>query len=108
VNRASALLFGSQTNLCGRTAHGGNGDVCDRGCGTGLEPSAQNGSWSDTVLYNSCSLSDCTHGLVPTQGQLVRDARAASSFKLNPSGNGMRVCSITLREEQTAEGGSQD
>jgi hypothetical protein len=44
------------------------------GCGTGFGPFAENGSWSDAVLYNSCSLPDCTHGLVPAQGPLVSDA----------------------------------
>ncbi len=70
----SVLLFDSQGNLYGTTANGGSSEVCDGGCGTVFKLSPQNGNWSETVLYNFCSLSDCTDGLSPARGPLVRDS----------------------------------
>jgi len=72
----SVLLFDSQGNLYGTTAIGGSSANChyEGGCGTIFELSPQNGSWSETVLYNFCSLSGCTDGQEPLRGPLVRDA----------------------------------
>jgi uncharacterized repeat protein (TIGR03803 family) len=75
ANPSTALLFDQQGNLYGATDNGGTSDVCDRGCGTVFELSPQeDGSWSETVLYNFCSLSNCADGEEPARGPLVRDA----------------------------------
>jgi uncharacterized repeat protein (TIGR03803 family) len=76
ANPASALLMDSAGNLYGTTDNGGN-LACEggQGCGVIFELSPQaNGSWTETILYTFCSLSNCTDGRVPFPGPLVRDA----------------------------------
>lgn len=71
-----SLTFDSQGNLYGTTQQGGNGAAClsDGGCGTVFELSPNgNGSWTETVLYNFCSLDNCVDGEFSHAG-LVRDA----------------------------------
>jgi uncharacterized repeat protein (TIGR03803 family) len=76
ANPSTALLFDQQGNLYGATENGGTSDVCDGGCGTVFELSPQeDGSWSETVLYNFCSLSDCADGETPSRGPLVMDSK---------------------------------
>jgi uncharacterized repeat protein (TIGR03803 family) len=89
----SVLLFDSQGNLYGTTALGGSSDVCDYegGCGTVFELSPQNGSWLETVLYNFCSLSDCTDGQEPLRGPLVRDA-AGNLYGTTYFGGNVNLC----------------
>ncbi len=74
ANPDSVLLFDSQGNLYGTTDNGGGSEACDGGCGTVFELSSQNGDWSETVLYNFCSLENCTDGESPLRGPLVRDS----------------------------------
>ena len=87
----SALLFDSQGNLYGTTALGGSSAVCNGGCGTVFELSPQNGSWSETVLYNFCSLSDCADGREPLRGPLVRDS-AGNLYGTTYFGGASRNC----------------
>jgi uncharacterized repeat protein (TIGR03803 family) len=70
----SVLLFDSSGNLYGTTLAGGSSIVCGGGCGTVFELSPDNGSWTETVLYSFCSLSDCADGEEPPVGPLVRDS----------------------------------
>ena len=71
----SVLLFDSQGNLYGTTAQGGSSPECgDTGCGTVFELSPNpNGTWTENVLYNFCSLENCTDGEQPGTGPLVMD-----------------------------------
>lgn len=73
ANPDSVLLFDSQGNLYGTTAHGGSSIVCGGGCGTVFELSPDNGSWTEAVLYNFCSLTSCADGEDPARGPLARD-----------------------------------
>ena len=91
ANPDSVLLFDSAGNLYGTTQNGGSSVVCDGGCGTAFELSPQDGSWSETVLYNFCSVSDCTDGRVPTRGPLVRDA-AGNFYGTTDFGGTSRNC----------------
>jgi len=68
----SILLVDSKGNLYGTTRSGGSSEGCTGGCGTVFELSPQNGNWSETVLYNFCSVSGCTDGSQPTRSALVR------------------------------------
>ena len=71
----SVLLFDSQGNLYGTSAEGGNSECGGTGCGVVFELSPQSGgSWTETVLYEFCSLSECTDGESPGTGPLVRDS----------------------------------
>jgi uncharacterized repeat protein (TIGR03803 family) len=72
---SSALLFDSVGNLYGTTDGGGTSAECgSQGCGTVFELSPQGGGdWTETVLYNFCSLGDCADGEGPGGG-LVRDS----------------------------------
>jgi uncharacterized repeat protein (TIGR03803 family) len=71
----SALLFDSAGNLYGTTLAGGTSTVCDGGCGTVFELSPQSdGSWTESVLYSFCSLSNCVDGEEPIAGPLTRDS----------------------------------
>jgi len=65
----AGLLFDAAGNLYGTTASGGA-----YGYGTvfQLTPSA-GGTWTETVLYSFCSLSNCTDGVDPV-GTLIFDA----------------------------------
>ncbi len=91
----SVLLFDKQGNLYGNTSGGGDASECfsDTGCGTVFELSPQqDGSWSETVLYSFCSLSDCTDGEEPGGGPLVRDSFGnlyGTTFFGGQSGNGV-------------------
>jgi uncharacterized repeat protein (TIGR03803 family) len=71
----SVLLLDSNGNLYGTTAGGGNSECGVSGCGLVFELSPHSDrSWTETVLYAFCSLSNCTDGERPGTGPLVRDA----------------------------------
>ncbi len=70
----SGLLLDSQGNLYGTTANGGNGQCGGTGCGVVFKLSPQSGgAWSETVLYEFCSLSNCADGEAPV-GPLIMDS----------------------------------
>jgi uncharacterized repeat protein (TIGR03803 family) len=71
----SVLLFDSNRNLYGTTAEGGNSECGGTGCGVVFKLLPQSGGgWSESVLYDFCSLSNCTDGEGPGTGPLVRDS----------------------------------
>jgi len=59
-NPYSGLIFDSAGNLYGTTSAGGN-----PGGGTVFELSPGDGGWTETVLYNFCSLTNCADGSLP-------------------------------------------
>jgi|HubBroStandDraft_5_1064220.scaffolds.fasta_scaffold07716_3 uncharacterized repeat protein (TIGR03803 family) len=71
----SALIFDSAGNLYGTTFEGGTGDhsLCQQGCGVVFELSRTSHGVKQTVLYNFCSLADCSDGANPAAG-LILDA----------------------------------
>ena len=73
----SVLLLDEAGNLYGTTEGGGSSSGCgSEGCGVVFELSPQtNGTWTEKVLYNFCSLSECNDGEEPKNGPLVRDSR---------------------------------
>jgi len=61
----SMLLFDASGNLYGTTAGGGNYTCGPDGCGVVFELSPNsNGTWTEGVLYQFCSLSGCADGLM--------------------------------------------
>src|SRR5579872_156305 len=72
------VILDSKGNLYGTTFAGGSPPSCNGsgGCGTVFElspPSLPNGSWTETTLYNFCSLPSCEDGKNPV-GTLTTDA----------------------------------
>jgi uncharacterized repeat protein (TIGR03803 family) len=73
ANPESVLLFDSHGNLCGTTENGGTG-CGGTGCGVVFKLSPQaRGNWSESVLYEFCSLSNCADGESPGTGPLLMD-----------------------------------
>jgi uncharacterized repeat protein (TIGR03803 family) len=74
----ASLVFDAAGNLYGTTQDGGSlvGTGCGGSpCGTVFELSPGTGStWTESVLYSFCSLSDCADGALPSAGRLVFDA----------------------------------
>jgi uncharacterized repeat protein (TIGR03803 family) len=71
---ASVLLLDRAGNLYGTTDGGGSAECGFDGCGVVFELSPQSGgSWTESVLYEFCSLSGCADGEGPFSGPLVRD-----------------------------------
>ena len=67
---SSSLIFDKEGNLYGTTVSGGvNVSVCPNDCGTvfKLAPNAD-GSWTESVLYSFCSLTNCLDGAGPYSG----------------------------------------
>jgi uncharacterized repeat protein (TIGR03803 family) len=89
----SVLIFDSQGNLYGTSAHGGSSSGCgDSGCGTVFELSPESrGGWSEKVLYSFCSLSSCADGEEPGVGPLVRDS-AGDLYGTTVMGGAYRNC----------------
>jgi uncharacterized repeat protein (TIGR03803 family) len=77
----ASLIFDAAGNLYGTTLLGGaSGKGCGGyGCGTVFELSpGTNGTWTENVLYNFCSVRGCADGFGPQAG-LISDA-AGSLF----------------------------
>lgn len=69
----ASLIFDAAGNLYGTTQLGGTTTFCS-GCGTVFELSPQpGGGWNETVLYNFCSLENCTDGGGPNFSNLIFD-----------------------------------
>jgi uncharacterized repeat protein (TIGR03803 family) len=72
---ASVLLLDQAGNLYGTTEGGGSTECGFDGCGVVFKLSHQSGGdWTETVLYEFCSLSGCTDGEKPFSGPLARDS----------------------------------
>ncbi len=69
---SGGLIVDAAGDLYGMTSAGGSGSDSDCGifdCGTVFELSPQaNGTWTEEVLYDFCSASNCTDGAVPFGG----------------------------------------
>ena len=88
----SVLLMDPEGNLYGTTKVGGNGECGGSGCGVVFELSPQpDGSWTESVLYVFCSLSNCADGEEPIAGPLVRDA-AGNLYGTTYFGGAYRNC----------------
>jgi uncharacterized repeat protein (TIGR03803 family) len=72
-NPSGGLLMDGSGNLFGLTENGG---ACKGQCGIAFELSSTNGIWSETVLYDFCSLAKCEDGQYPV-GTLVQDPSGA-------------------------------
>jgi len=71
-NPNGGLVFDGAGNLYGTAQFGGS--QCHSECGIVFELSpSQNGSWTETILYNFCSQSNCADGQFPQAG-LVFDS----------------------------------
>ena len=72
----SVLAFDEAGNLYGTTRGGGSSACGADGCGVVFELSPNSdGSWTEAVLYEFCSLSGCADGEEPVSGPLVRDSK---------------------------------
>jgi len=74
----SLLALDAAGNLYGTTQGGGNSFECEfrGGCGVAFELSPQaGGKFTETVLYNFCSLAGCDDGTEPVSGPLIRDSQ---------------------------------
>src|ERR1019366_2355105 len=93
-----SLIFDTTGNLYGTTLGGGNGN----NAGVVFELTPSGGSWTESVLYFFCSLSNCVDGLEPKAG-LIFDSHGnlygntlggggmpgyGVAFELSPSGGG--------------------
>jgi uncharacterized repeat protein (TIGR03803 family) len=88
----SVLLLDTAGNLYGTTAEGGNSQCGSTGCGVVFELSPQqDGSWTETVLYEFCSLPGCTDGQEPGVGPLVLDS-AGNLYGTTYFGGASRNC----------------
>jgi uncharacterized repeat protein (TIGR03803 family) len=88
----SVLLFDSGGSLYGTTAEGGNSECGGTGCGVVFKLSPQSGGgWSEGVLYEFCSLSNCVDGQGPGTGPLVRDS-AGNLYGTTYFGGAYRNC----------------
>jgi uncharacterized repeat protein (TIGR03803 family) len=69
------LVFDQAGNVYGTTQQGGNSAGCNEGCGTAFELSpVGNGTWTESILYNFCSLASCADGSVPLAGLVIDSA----------------------------------
>jgi uncharacterized repeat protein (TIGR03803 family) len=66
----AGLIFDKAGNLYGTTAYGG---AYDRGVAFKLTPNAD-GSWTESVLYNFCSLTNCPDGWGSYAGLIIDKA----------------------------------
>jgi uncharacterized repeat protein (TIGR03803 family) len=97
------IIIDGSGNLYGTTEYGGTGAHCndDSGCGTAFELSpGANGEWTESILYNFCSLPNCADGggsgAAPTLGPggVLYGTAADTAFKLTPGSNGWTLTTL--------------
>jgi uncharacterized repeat protein (TIGR03803 family) len=109
-NPAGTLVFDRAGNLYGTTEAGGNASSCiyrdEQGCGVvfKLAPNG-NGTWTESVLYNFCSITGCPDGLDGI-GSLVFD-KAGNLY--GTSGGGLSKlcvdgCGVVFKLSPNADG----
>src|SRR6202521_5039738 len=103
------LLFDQAGNLYGSTLGGGSGPGCtySNGCGAIFEltPNTQ-GGWTERVLYNFCSLTNCGDGFGPQRG-LVFDAKGSLYGTTEAGGNsgcGGNGCGVVFQLTPNQDG----
>jgi uncharacterized repeat protein (TIGR03803 family) len=87
----SSLILDSSGNLYGTAPYGGNiNQACEDECGIvfRLTPEA-GGTWSETVLYKFCTLSNCADGSTPYAGLIFDDS--GNPYGTTSSG-GVQTC----------------
>jgi len=88
----SVLLLDQAGNLYGTTDGGGSSACGFDGCGVAFELSPQqDGTCTESVLYEFCSLSACADGEEPYSGPLVRDS-AGNIYGTTTFGGASRNC----------------
>jgi uncharacterized repeat protein (TIGR03803 family) len=104
-NPSAGLIFDAAGNLYGTAGTGGSGAGChvNGGCGTTFELTASlDGSWTEKVLYNLCSLTNCVDGLYPAAG-LIFDA--AGAVYSTTSAGGIYGAGVIFKLTSTVDGG---
>ncbi len=102
-NPGAGLVPDKSGNLYGTTSFGGINSNCFAGCGTVYELTQSSGDrWTESVLYNFCSQSQCSDGNSP-ESSLVLDSAGnlygtttwggnaladGTVFELSPQGSG--------------------
>jgi uncharacterized repeat protein (TIGR03803 family) len=81
----AGLTFDGAGNLYGTTIFGGGSTNCNGGCGTAFKLTPNlDGSWTESVLYRFCQLTNCADGYEPYAG-LTLDA-AGNLYGTTPYG----------------------
>ena len=93
------LVIDDVGNLYGTTLFGGDGQYCPGdGCGTVFELSpGANGVWTESILYNFCSLPNCADGAGPRfaptlgPGGSLYGVTDLTAFQLSPGSGGWNL-----------------
>src|SRR5271165_6598552 len=70
---SASLIMDGAGNLYGTTRSGGNSG-CGPNCGTVFELVPSGSGWTETVLYNFCSQSNCADGANPSANLIMDGA----------------------------------
>jgi uncharacterized repeat protein (TIGR03803 family) len=100
---SAALVFDQAGNLYGTTRGGG---AFDSGTVFKLTPNSD-GSWSESVLYNFCTLTNCSDGDGPFGGPLIFDQAGNLYGTTAYGGNGLSFClgcGVAFRLTPNADG----
>ena len=93
----TGIVMDGAGNLYGTTTIGGTSGNCKvvQGCGTIFELSpGTNGQWTESILYNFCSLANCADGGVPGyaptlgSGGALYGVASENAYQLAPGSNG--------------------
>ncbi len=97
------LVLDKQSNIYGTTQQGGSGDNCEF-CGTVFELFPSNNGWTETVIYNFCSLPKCADGEEPAAG-LIFDS-LGNLYGTTVQGGASKLGTVFKLSPPTAPGGS--